>query len=59
MDDQTKYVTLPLVTKRFADELMRLCEDELDFAKEGTIYAQDLLDFIEGVSGNMANDISE
>lgn len=48
-------VILPNVTKRFADELMRMCEDELDFAKEGTIYAQDLIDFIKEVSGQMAN----
>lgn len=52
----TDLVVLPQVTKRFADELMRLCGDELDFAKDGTIYAQDLLDFIESVSGNMSNE---
>lgn len=46
-------VVLPNVTKRFADELMRMCEDELDFAREGTIYAQDLIDFIKEVSGQM------
>ena len=53
---QNDLVVLPQVTKIFADELMRMCEDELDLAKEGTIYAQDLLDFIKGVSGNMSND---
>ena len=53
---QNDLVVLPQVTKRFADELMCMCEDELDLAKEGTIYAQDLLDFIQGVSGNMPND---
>lgn len=54
MDCKDK-VILPNVTKRFADELMRICEDELDFAREGTIYAQDLLDFIKEVSGQMAD----
>ena len=52
----TDLVVLPQVTKRFADELVRMCEDELDTAKEGTIYAQDLLDFVQRVSGNMSND---
>ena len=49
-------IVLPQVTCRFADELVRMCEYELDLAVQGTMDEKELLEFIKAVLENMEND---
>jgi hypothetical protein len=47
-------VDLPMVSVRFAEELIRLCKDELEHAIPGTIYDDDLQSFVKGVMDNVS-----
>jgi adenosyl cobinamide kinase/adenosyl cobinamide phosphate guanylyltransferase len=46
-------VVLPMVSVRFAEELIRLCKDELEYTVTGTIYDNDLQSFVKGVMDNV------
>jgi hypothetical protein len=47
-------VMLPMVSVRFAEELIRLCKDELEYTITGTIYDDDLQYFVKGVMDNVS-----
>jgi hypothetical protein len=52
VNNGTDLVVLPMVTRRFAVELISLCEDQKQFATQDTQFWRDLIAFIDGVKKN-------